>query len=123
MIQGQILKAFIPTMHPDKARKFYENVLGLKFLSGDKYGSEFDSNGSLLRISVVEKLTPQTFTVLGWNVDDIVTMIGSLNKKGVVFERYDFLDQDKDKIWIAPGGSKVAWFKDPDGNLLSLTQE
>jgi catechol 2,3-dioxygenase-like lactoylglutathione lyase family enzyme len=123
MLTGQILKAFIPTVHPDKARLFYTDVLGLKFLSGDKYGSEFDSNGTILRISTVEKLTPQPFTVLGWNVDNIVSKIKSLNKKGVVFEKYEFLDQDTYNIWTAPGGTRVAWFKDPDGNLLSLTQE
>lgn len=123
MLSDKILKAFIPTVQPELARQFYKDTLGLKLLSEDKYGLEFDANGTLLRINIVEKLTPQPFTVLGWNLDDITTQINLLNKKGVRFEKYDFFEQDPLGIWIAPGGSKVAWFKDPDGNLLSLTEE
>jgi len=123
MLSDKTLKAFIPTVNPDRARQFYKDILGLKLLSEDNYGLEFDANGTLLRINIVEKLTPQPFTVLGWNLDDIKREIKLLNKKGVVFEKYDFFEQDPLGIWIAPGGSKVAWFKDPDGNLLSLTEE
>ena len=123
MLSDKTLKAFIPTVNPDRARQFYKDILGLKLLSEDNYGLEFDANGTLLRINIVEKLTPQPFTVLGWNLDDIKREIKLLNKKGVVFEKYDFFEQDPLGIWIAPGGSKVAWFKDPDGNVLSLTEE
>jgi predicted enzyme related to lactoylglutathione lyase len=123
MLSDKTLKAFIPTVQPDRAKQFYKDTLGLKLLSEDKYGLEFDANGTLLRINIVEKLTPQPFTVLGWNLDDIITQINLLNKKGVRFEKYDFFEQDPLGIWIAPGGSKVAWFKDTDGNLLSLTEE
>jgi catechol 2,3-dioxygenase-like lactoylglutathione lyase family enzyme len=123
MLSDKILKAFVPTVQPDRARQFYKDTLGLKLLSEDKYGLEFDANGTLLRIIIVEKLTPQPFTVLGWNLDDIISKIKLLNKKGVIFEKYDFFEQDPLGIWIAPGGDKVAWFKDPDGNLLSLTEE
>lgn len=123
MLSDQTLKAFVPTVQPHKARQFYKDTLGLKLVSEDKYGLGFDANGTLLRVIIVEKLTPQSFTVLGWNLDDITRMIISLNKKGVRFERYDFFEQNTLGIWIAPGGDKVAWFKDPDGNLLSLTEE
>jgi catechol 2,3-dioxygenase-like lactoylglutathione lyase family enzyme len=123
MLSDKILKAFIPTVNPDRARQFYKDTLGLTLLSEDNYGLEFDANGTLLRINIVEKLTPQAFTVLGWNLDDIKRQIKLLNKKGVRFEKYDFFEQDQLGIWVAPGGSKVAWFKDPDGNLLSLTEE
>jgi hypothetical protein len=75
-----------------------------------------------LRITTVPELTPHPFTVLGWNVDNIVILIESLVSKGVVFERYSFFEQDKLGIWTAPSGARVAWFKDPDGNLLSLTE-
>jgi catechol 2,3-dioxygenase-like lactoylglutathione lyase family enzyme len=123
MLSDKTLKAFIPTVQPNQARRFYKDTLGLKLLSEDKYGLEFDANGTLLRIIIVEKLTPQPFTVLGWNLDDIISKIKLLNKKGVRFEKYDFFEQDPLGIWIAPSGDKVAWFKDPDGNLLSLTEE
>ena len=122
MLEDKKLKAFIPTMHPEKAKDFYVNVLGLKLMSEDQYGMEFTTNGALLRITMVNKLTPHPFTVLGWDVDNLPSMILSLIKAGVEFERYNFLEQDDLGIWVAPGGVKVAWFKDPDGNLLSLTE-
>lgn len=122
MLSDKKLKAFIPTINPSKARKFYAENLGLKLLTEDNYALEFDANGTLLRITTVEKLVPQPFTVLGWDVDNIKELIKSLAGKGVVFEKYEFIKQDNLGIWTAPGGTKVAWFKDPDGNLLSLSE-
>lgn len=121
MLSSQRIKAFVSTTQPDKAREFYTKKLGLKLLSVDGFGIEFDANGAHLRISFVEKLTPQPFTVLGWDTTDIVSAIKSLNEKGITFEKYPFLKQDASGIWTAPGGTRVAWFKDPDGNLLSLS--
>ena len=122
MLADQKLKAFVPTVFLNKAKTFYRDILGLKLLSEDNYALEFDANGTLLRVTIVPSLKPHPFTVLGWNVDDIYSTIKALNKKGVQFERYDFFEQDDLGVWISPGGSKVAWFKDPDGNLLSLTE-
>jgi len=122
MLANQHLKAFAPTVMPDKAKLFYKDILGLKFLSEDKYALEFDSNGTVLRIAMVPEFKPQLFTVLGWDVDNISSVIRSLNEKGVYCEKFGFLEQDELGVWTAPGGSKVAWFKDPDGNLLSLTE-
>ncbi len=122
MLADQELKAFVPTMQSDKAKAFYTEILGLKLLSEDKYALEFDANGTLLRVIIVQELKPQVFTVLGWNVENISDVIQSLNKKGVVCEKYAFLEQDELGVWTAPGGSKIAWFKDPDGNVLSLTE-
>jgi len=98
------------------------NILGLTLLSEDNYAMEFNANGTLLRITTVPELEPHPFTVLGWSVDNITFLIESLISKGVVFERYGFLKHNKLGIWVAPSGAKVAWFKDPDGNLLSLTE-
>jgi len=122
MLTDKKLKAFMPTTNPVKARKFYKETLGLKLLAEDNYALEFDANGTLLRITTVEKLVPHPFTVLGWDVENIADLIKSLISKGVAFERYDFFNQDNLGIWTAPGGTKVAWFKDPDGNLLSLSE-
>jgi catechol 2,3-dioxygenase-like lactoylglutathione lyase family enzyme len=122
MLADKKLKSFIPTVKPEKAKAFYRDVLGLKLLSEDEYALEFDANGVLLRVTTVPSLKPQEFTVLGWNVPDISSLIGQMNSKGIFCETYDFLEQDKLGIWKSPGGSKVAWFKDPDGNLLSLTE-
>jgi len=116
------LKAFLPTVNPGKSKEFYQNIMGLTLVSEDDYGLEFDSNGTPLRVTVVESFTPHPFTVLGWGVDSLESSILQLTKKGVLFEKYDFLKQDLLGVWTSPGGTKVAWFKDPDGNLLSLTQ-
>jgi predicted enzyme related to lactoylglutathione lyase len=122
MLKDHTTKAFVPTMRPKKSKSFYKTTLGLKLLAEDDYGMEFDANGTLLRVIFVESFMAQPFTILGWNVPDISGIIKALNKKGVVCERYEFMKQDKLGIWKSPGGSKVAWFKDPDGNVLSLTE-
>ena len=122
MLGDKKLKAFIPTVEPEKAKEFYMKVLGLTLLSEDHYGMEFYSNGTLLRINTVNKLSPQPFTILGWDVDNLLSTMGTLSRAGVIFERYNYIEQDNFGIWTAPGGIKVAWFKDPDGNILSLTE-
>jgi predicted enzyme related to lactoylglutathione lyase len=123
MLTDKNLKAFVPTTKRKKAKSFYRDTLGLTLLSEDNYALEFDANGTLLRVTIVPELTPHPFTILGWNVDDIIAVIKQLKKKKVVFERYDFLKQDNLGVWTSPNGSKVAWFKDPDGNILSLTEQ
>jgi hypothetical protein len=122
MLADKKLKAFAPTMKPDKARSFHKDILGLKLLSEDNYALEFDANGTLLRVTIVEDFKPHPFTILGWNVDNIFSSIKLLNDKNIFCEKYDFLEQDKSGVWTSPNGSKVAWFKDPDGNVLSLTE-
>jgi catechol 2,3-dioxygenase-like lactoylglutathione lyase family enzyme len=122
MLAHEELKAFVPTVNPGEAKTFYKDVLGLELLSEDGYALEFRTSNALLRVTLVPELKPHGFTVLGWNVRDIVSTIGVLNKKGVVFEKYSFLRQDNLGIWTSPNGSKVAWFRDPDGNVLSITE-
>ena len=122
MLADKKLKAFIPTVNPEKAKTFYKDVLGLKLISEDKYGMQFEANGTSLRVNTVQEFKPHPFTVLGWNVDDIATSITTFNKNRIFFEKYPFLEQDELGIWTAPGGTRVAWFKDPDGNILSLSE-
>lgn len=122
MLADKELKAFVPTVKPNEAKSFYKDILGLKLLSEDNYALEFDANGTLLRVTIVQDLKPRPFTILGWNVDNILSVIKQLNDKNIFCEQYDFLKQDDMGIWTSPNGSKVAWFKDPDGNVLSLTQ-
>ena len=122
MLADKKLKAFVPTTKPEAAKSFYKDVLGLRLLSQDNYALEFEVNGILLRVITVPELKPQAFTVLGWNVADIASTIKSLNDKNVFCEKYDSLEQDDSGIWTSPNGPKVAWFKDPDGNILSLTE-
>jgi catechol 2,3-dioxygenase-like lactoylglutathione lyase family enzyme len=122
MISGNKLKAFVPTKNPENARIFYRDILGLKLISEDNFAMEFDSNGTKIRITNVQELKPQPFTILGWDVDNIVSAIKLLNEKNIYCEKYDSLKQDELGIWISPEGTKVAWFKDPDGNILSFSE-
>jgi catechol 2,3-dioxygenase-like lactoylglutathione lyase family enzyme len=114
--------AFVATTHPDVAKKFYAQTLGLRLVSEDGFALSFDAGGTMLRVAIVRELQPAGYTVLGWTVPDIKRAIRDLVKRGVGFQRYEFLDQDAEGVWTAPGGAKVAWFKDPDGNTLSLTE-
>lgn len=122
MLADKELKAFIPTLKPDEAKTFYRDILGLTLLSEDNYALEFMANKTLLRVITVQDLKPHPFTTLGWNVKDISAIIKYLNLNNILCEKYEFLQQDDLGIWISPNGSKVAWFKDPDGNVLSLTE-
>lgn len=122
MLRTAQLTAFAATADAPRAKTFYEGTLGLRLLSDDQFALAFDSNGTQLRIQKVEVVHPPSFTVLGWQVADIGSMVVALSGAGVTFERYPFMQQDAAGIWTAPGGTQVAWFKDPDGNLLSLTE-
>ena len=113
--------AFVATSDPEKAKEFYGGALGLKLLSEDEYAVVFDANGTTLRIQKVKEVAPHQYTTLGWHVPDIESMVKRLSERGVHFERYDFFQgQDDLGIMTFPNGAKVAWFKDPDGNLLSF---
>jgi catechol 2,3-dioxygenase-like lactoylglutathione lyase family enzyme len=114
--------AFTATAQPDRARGFYEGVLGLRLLADEPFGLVFDAHGVMLRVAKVPALAPAPHTVLGWRVADVHAKVEALAARGVVFERYGGLAQDAGGVWMSPSGARVAWFKDPDGNLLSLTQ-
>ena len=116
------LMAFAPTIDAATAVEFYRDTLGLPLISQDSFAAVFDAHGITLRVTNVPKpFTPQPFTVLGWRIPDIASSVKELAASGVKFERY-MPAQDELGIWTAPGGAKVAWFKDSDGNILSLTQ-
>ncbi|HYL39296.1 MAG TPA: VOC family protein [Bryobacteraceae bacterium] len=116
------LTAFAATRDPARAKTFYRDTLGLRLVSEDGFAVVFDANGVMLRVSTVRELAKAEYTVLGWEVTDIVGKVKELEKAGVKFERYSFPGQDELGIWTAPGGARVAWFKDPDGNILSISQ-
>jgi catechol 2,3-dioxygenase-like lactoylglutathione lyase family enzyme len=114
---------FIVTRDRDVAKRFYGDTLGFALVSEDPFAAVFDLNGTMLRISTLKDHKPGQHTVLGWEVDDIEAAVKALVAKGVTFNVYDGFGQDALGIWTAPGSSnKVAWFLDPDGNNLSLTQ-
>jgi predicted enzyme related to lactoylglutathione lyase len=119
---GADLIAFVPTKDMGKARPFYEKTLGLPMEGESPVACAFRANGVLLRVIVVEQLTPFPFTLLGWSVEDIGATVAALTARGVAFDRFEGVEQDELGIWRSPGGAQVAWFKDPDANTLSLTQ-
>ena len=114
--------AFVATTKSEAARNFYQNTLGLKFVSEDGFAIVFDLNGTMLRIQKVEKLVAAEHTVLGWEVSGIRAEVKRLRKKGVKMEKFPGLPQDESGVWVSPAGGKIAWFKDPDANILSLTE-
>lgn len=114
--------AFVPTKDPAKSRAFYESTLGLRFLSDDGFATVFEANGIMLRVVRAQQFTPAQHTILGWQVKNISSEVSRLQERGVQFERFGFFKQDDLGIWTAPNGDKVAWFKDPDGNTLSLSE-
>jgi len=123
MLGNTPIVAFIPTLDFDKARAFYVDVLGLGFVANDGFAMVLDANGTMIRVAKVQPdFKPAIFTILGWEVTEIEKVVAAMTAKGVVFERYGFFEQDDLGIWAAPGGAKVAWFKDPDGNTLSVSQ-
>jgi catechol 2,3-dioxygenase-like lactoylglutathione lyase family enzyme len=113
--------AFVPTKDAEKARAFYVDVLGLRFIKDDGFAMVLDANGIMVRVARAQ-FTPAQFTILGWQVKNIEKTAVELQEKGVHFERFGFFEQDALGIWTAPTGDKVAWFKDPDGNVLSVSQ-
>jgi catechol 2,3-dioxygenase-like lactoylglutathione lyase family enzyme len=122
MLNTSKLLAFVPIKDSSRSRPFYEGILGLRFIADDPFALLMDANGVRVRLAKTPDFTPAGFTVLGWQVTDIKAMVAALMQKGVNFERFPGLEQDEIGIWTAPSGASVAWFKDPDGNILSLAQ-
>ena len=123
MLGSMKIVAFVPIKDSEKARSFYEGVVGLRFVKDDGFALVFDANGIMVRAAQMKDFTPAQFTVLGWQVYEIENVVRDLQKKGVHFEIFGFFQQDELGIWTAPTGDKVAWFKDPDGNILSVSQQ
>jgi catechol 2,3-dioxygenase-like lactoylglutathione lyase family enzyme len=122
MLNMQNVVAFIATRDGERARDFYEKTLGLKVVSNDDYALVLDAHGTMIRVQKIELFTPHPFTALGWQVANIEDTIQALQKRGVAFERFSGMQQDERGVWRSPSGARIAWFTDPDGNTLSLTQ-
>ncbi len=113
---------FLATSNQAESKIFYENKIGLNFVSSDPYALVFNVGKSELRIQVVKSVIAIPYTSLGWSVNNLEKTIEKLTSNGVKFEAYENLEQDKHKIWHSPSGAKIAWLKDPDNNILSLTE-
>ncbi len=125
MLGARDVITFVPTRDRKAARAFYERVLGLAFVSEDPFALVFRAHGVMLRVvdvSGVEGFTPAPFTILGWQVPSAGEAVRELGARGVEFERYPGMVQSVEGIWNSPSGARIAWFKDPDGNVLSITE-
>ena len=116
------LMPFVSTTDLDRARDFYRDVLGLGLVEQTQYACVFDAAGTTLRVTRAETVAAAPYTVLGWIVEDIHREVRALAAQDVVFRRYEGMGQDEAGVWTTPTGDRVAWFTDPDGNMLSLTQ-
>ncbi|MBZ0229582.1 MAG: VOC family protein [Bauldia sp.] len=119
---GCDLVAFVATARPDEARTFYRDILGLRLIEDFRFALVFDANGTMLRIAKVDVVAPSTNAVLGWGVENLARTMDELAAKGIAFEWYPGLNDPETGIWTTERGDRVVWFKDPDGNLLSLTE-
>lgn len=122
MLGSATITALVGTMKPETSRAFYADVLGLKFINDDGYAMVFEGKNARVRVSKVPAIAPAQYAVLAFSVDDIEKAVDGLAAKGVVFARFGFFVQDARGVWAAPDGTKVAWFHDPDLNLLSVVQ-
>jgi catechol 2,3-dioxygenase-like lactoylglutathione lyase family enzyme len=121
MLAGCPVFAFVPTLDMERAAEFYGGTLGLEVLERTAYAVVLDAGGTTVRVTLVQDLKPQPFTILGWLVEDIDASAAALREAGVVPLRYEGMEQDQAGVWTAPGGARILWFTDPDGNTLSLT--
>ena len=122
MLESSDLVAFVAATDLRRARAFYEQTLGLPVLEHNDFACVLDAHGTMLRVTAVPVVAQGGYTVLGWRVADVEAEVRDLASRGVAFLRYDGLSQDGHGIWTTPAGDQVAWFADPDGNTLSLTQ-
>lgn len=122
MLESSDVVAFAATTDLARAQSFYEDTLGLRLVGVNAYACVFDANGTMLRVTAVAEVAHPGYTVLGWRVGDIGSAVTALESRGVVLTRYDGIDQDPHGVWTTPNGDRVAWFTDPDGNVLSLTE-
>lgn len=122
MLERSALIGFVGVSDLDRAREFYGQTLGLPVTDESPFAIVADAHGTMLRLTAVERPAAAPYTVLGWEVSDIASVVEQLTARGVRFTRYEGMEQDEHGVWTAPGGAKIAWFPDPDGNNLSLTE-
>jgi catechol 2,3-dioxygenase-like lactoylglutathione lyase family enzyme len=122
MLANAIVTALVGAMQKDASTAFYRDTLGLKFINDDGFAAVFEGKNARVRVSRVPAITPAAYAVLAFTVDDIDKTVDDLTAKGVTFARFGFFVQDAKGVWTAPDGTKVAWFHDPDMNLLSVVQ-
>ena len=122
MLANTTITALVGTMQKEASTAFYRDTLGLKFITDDGFAAVFEGKNARVRVSRVPAITPAAYAVLAFQVDDVEKTVDGLTAKGVVFQRHGFFVKHARGVWAAPDGTKVAWFHDPDLNLLSVVQ-
>jgi catechol 2,3-dioxygenase-like lactoylglutathione lyase family enzyme len=122
VLTGAPLVAFVGTSDLERAQAFYGDTLGLPLVEATPYANVYDCDATTLRVTRVERVAAAGYTALGWSVPDIRSAMDALTARGVVFEHFSGVEQDDAGVWTTPDGTRVAWFRDPDGNTLSLSQ-
>lgn len=122
VLAGSAFVGFIPIADAGAAKAFYCGALGLSLVHEDDFALVLNANGTQLRLALVPSVPEPVGTTAGWTVADIHAAVRELTAAGVTFERFEGMDQDADAVWSPPGGGGVAWFRDPHGNRLSLSQ-
>jgi len=122
MLENAAPIAFLPTSDLDRSRDFFAFTLGLPIEEVTPFACVVRTGSVMLRVTKVDDLRPQPFTVFGWEVTDMAEAVARLKVAGVSFLRFEGMDQSPEGVWTTPGGDEVAWFHDPDGNTLSLTR-
>jgi catechol 2,3-dioxygenase-like lactoylglutathione lyase family enzyme len=122
VLRGVEITAFIPSTDLDRSRQFYGDLLGMEFVEQNGFACVFRAGSTTLRITAVPDFKPQDFTVLDWRVDDIASNMVEMAAAGIAFTHYGMSDQDELGVWTSPSGALIAWFKDPEGNTLSVSQ-
>lgn len=122
MLDNAPLIAFVTVSDATRARHFYTDILGLELVEEGPFALEFDCAGTMLRVALANHVVPAPYAVLGWRVENIDETVHKLAAAAIGLQYFDGLGQSEDGIWQSPSGARIAWFKDPDGNLLSVTQ-
>ena len=122
MLRSAELVAFVASRDLEAADRFYGGVLGLERVESSAFANVYDAHGTQLRVTRVEEVSPALYTVVGWRVEDVIAEIETLRAAGVAFKRYEAMSQDEHGVWTSPAGARIAWFVDPEGNVLSLQQ-
>ena len=122
MLRNAATIGFIPTTNAEEAQRFFAEILGLEFIVDAQFALVFRAGGGMLRVVRLDEFTPASYTLFGWEVEDIAAKARELAERGVEIARYSFVEQDADGVWTSPGGDKILWFKDRDGNTLSLSE-
>ena len=120
-IQGALI-GFVGTTDAERSKNFYVDRLGFTLVEDSTFALVLDANGSMIRVQKLGDFAPPAYTVLGWKVVDIKQTVAALAAQGVLLERFEGIPHDDLGIWRTPNGDQIGWLKDPEGQIISITE-